>query len=229
MTAFMSPLPFEDAELAYLKEALGDRSLASAVGMLAAVVSVPEILPSQLWLGELMKGIAFKDAEHAQRFADLIMRLNNYVARAFAEGDPTRICPSDGDDSDFGWDDDEDRDDDEGRHDDEDRDHDRGAGEGLRDEFDAANAEFCTAYVSIIRAFGIDTESNGALKLLGQIARGEEKAWSMAHDFDAILGSLYAWWHPRKPSRRESPKIGRNDRCHCGSGKKFKKCHGAAA
>lgn len=26
---------------------------------------------------------------------------------------------------------------------------------------------------------------------------------------------------------REEPKIGRNDPCHCGSGKKFKKCHGA--
>lgn len=29
--------------------------------------------------------------------------------------------------------------------------------------------------------------------------------------------------------KRESPKLGRNDPCHCGSGKKFKKCHGAAA
>jgi len=27
--------------------------------------------------------------------------------------------------------------------------------------------------------------------------------------------------------RREEPKIGRNDPCHCGSGKKYKKCHGA--
>jgi uncharacterized protein YecA (UPF0149 family) len=26
---------------------------------------------------------------------------------------------------------------------------------------------------------------------------------------------------------RESPKVGRNDPCPCGSGKKFKKCHGA--
>ena len=25
---------------------------------------------------------------------------------------------------------------------------------------------------------------------------------------------------------RVAPKIGRNDPCHCGSGKKFKKCHG---
>ncbi len=30
------------------------------------------------------------------------------------------------------------------------------------------------------------------------------------------------------PVRREAPKIGRNDLCPCGSGEKFKKCHGAA-
>jgi SEC-C motif-containing protein len=28
------------------------------------------------------------------------------------------------------------------------------------------------------------------------------------------------------PFRRESPKTGRNDPCHCGSGQKYKKCHG---
>ena len=28
---------------------------------------------------------------------------------------------------------------------------------------------------------------------------------------------------------RQAPKVGRNDPCPCGSGKKFKKCHGAAA
>ena len=30
------------------------------------------------------------------------------------------------------------------------------------------------------------------------------------------------------PAKREQPKIGRNDLCPCGSGEKFKKCHGAA-
>lgn len=29
--------------------------------------------------------------------------------------------------------------------------------------------------------------------------------------------------------RRDAPKLGRNDPCHCGSGKKFKKCHGTTA
>jgi len=32
---------------------------------------------------------------------------------------------------------------------------------------------------------------------------------------------------PIKTVKREEPKIGRNDPCWCGSGKKFKKCHGA--
>jgi preprotein translocase subunit SecA len=31
----------------------------------------------------------------------------------------------------------------------------------------------------------------------------------------------------QQPARREGPKIGRNDPCPCGSGQKFKKCHGA--
>ena len=32
---------------------------------------------------------------------------------------------------------------------------------------------------------------------------------------------------PETPYVREAPKVGRNDPCPCGSGKKFKKCHGA--
>lgn len=31
---------------------------------------------------------------------------------------------------------------------------------------------------------------------------------------------------PAKPYVRNAPKLGRNDPCHCGSGKKFKQCHG---
>ncbi len=31
-----------------------------------------------------------------------------------------------------------------------------------------------------------------------------------------------------KPIQREGPKVGRNDPCPCGSGKKYKKCHGAS-
>ncbi|HCS13215.1 MAG TPA: preprotein translocase subunit SecA, partial [Zetaproteobacteria bacterium] len=32
---------------------------------------------------------------------------------------------------------------------------------------------------------------------------------------------------PPQPIERQSPKVGRNDPCPCGSGKKYKQCHGA--
>jgi preprotein translocase subunit SecA len=31
---------------------------------------------------------------------------------------------------------------------------------------------------------------------------------------------------PKVTIRRETPKVGRNDPCPCGSGKKYKHCHG---
>ncbi|MFY9720217.1 MAG: preprotein translocase subunit SecA, partial [Candidatus Cybelea sp.] len=34
---------------------------------------------------------------------------------------------------------------------------------------------------------------------------------------------------PAKPIQRDQPKVGRNELCPCGSGKKFKRCHGTAA
>jgi preprotein translocase subunit SecA len=34
---------------------------------------------------------------------------------------------------------------------------------------------------------------------------------------------------PAKPMQRDQPKVGRNEMCPCGSGKKYKRCHGAAA
>jgi preprotein translocase subunit SecA len=39
-------------------------------------------------------------------------------------------------------------------------------------------------------------------------------------------GETAAASQPQKPLQRPSPKVGRNDPCPCGSGKKFKQCHG---
>ncbi len=41
-------------------------------------------------------------------------------------------------------------------------------------------------------------------------------------------GGLPSTPPPARPSAPAAPKIGRNDLCPCGSGQKFKKCHGAA-
>jgi hypothetical protein len=62
-----------------------------------------------------------------------------------------------------------------------------------------------------------------------EFADGEEYFYHddfSADHFDDEEGSLYLEnfnWAPQQPIVREI-KIGRNDPCHCGSGKKYKKC-----
>jgi len=73
---------------------------------------------------------------------------------------------------------------------------------------------------------------------------GTEAGWEQLRDdpalenrheeFVAALGdsviAIMDWWLPSRKAkatlRREEPKIGRNDPCPCGSGKKFKQCCG---
>jgi preprotein translocase subunit SecA len=47
-------------------------------------------------------------------------------------------------------------------------------------------------------------------------------------DYDEALGSAGAGDEAQKqqPIERALPKVGRNDPCPCGSGKKYKHCHG---
>ncbi len=49
-----------------------------------------------------------------------------------------------------------------------------------------------------------------------QAARTDAEAMAASQPADA----------PQQPVEREEPKVGRNDPCPCGSGKKYKKCHG---
>jgi uncharacterized protein len=58
------------------------------------------------------------------------------------------------------------------------------------------------------------------------------KAHKLALEVEANLPAIYKFWLPRRKAavetvKREAPKVGRNDDCPCGSGKKFKKCCGA--
>ncbi len=65
------------------------------------------------------------------------------------------------------------------------------------------------------------------------------KEWPIATLDEAIeevvacVGELYDLTAPRRYQvetvRRAEPKVGRNDACPCGSGRKFKHCHGAGA
>jgi uncharacterized protein YecA (UPF0149 family) len=64
-----------------------------------------------------------------------------------------------------------------------------------------------------------------------------ENKLHLTHGFRSVANEI-SWWssfHEKEslvelippPFMREGKKIGRNDPCTCGSGKKYKKCHGA--
>ena len=60
------------------------------------------------------------------------------------------------------------------------------------------------------------------------------KRHKLAVEIEAAIPEIYKYWLPLRKSaittvKREEPKVGRNDLCACGSGKKFKKCCGAEA
>ncbi len=64
---------------------------------------------------------------------------------------------------------------------------------------------------------------------VSQFKKDSEGHWKF-YDGDSHVheeGQGHQHHAPVKQVIREEPKIGRNDPCHCGSGKKFKKCHGA--
>ena len=64
-----------------------------------------------------------------------------------------------------------------------------------------------------VRGSGFDQAATGGA------AKGGEQTASEAADASAATVT--------KTIVRDQPKVGRNDPCPCGSGKKYKKCHGA--
>ncbi|HEY3819835.1 MAG TPA: preprotein translocase subunit SecA [Polyangiaceae bacterium] len=75
-----------------------------------------------------------------------------------------------------------------------------------------------------------DAEKHAAQQRAMQLRHGGEVAGG-DEEQPAAAPRASARPQPRvqvQPTRREGPKIGRNDPCPCGSGQKFKKCHGEA-
>lgn len=79
---------------------------------------------------------------------------------------------------------------------------------------------------------GGDDDQTGGVEF---IARYEINGVPLAHhekaQFRRHAGRWYYWdgqMVKTRPVVREQPKVGRNDPCPCGSGSKYKKCHGAA-
>ena len=91
--------------------------------------------------------------------------------------------------------------------------------EGVREEV--------TDYVFRIR---IDTEAEAQLEdtYKAEECKHEDFGGYAGHQAQVEAGIEGSKSGPRKPIKRDQPKVGRNDPCPCGSGKKYKKCCGLA-
>ena len=100
--------------------------------------------------------------------------------------------------------------------------------EGARDW--AENSEWHSLEVIETRAGGPD-DDQGRVEFVATYTHEEkEQSYHEVAEFDKVDDQWYFREGApgvRKPLVREEPKVGRNDPCSCGSGRKFKKCCGA--
>ncbi len=76
---------------------------------------------------------------------------------------------------------------------------------------------------------GGPTDEFGRVSFTARFRRGHERH---SHREDSVFRKVDGRWYyvdgklGGEPIRREQPKVGRNEPCPCGSGKKFKRCCG---
>ncbi len=190
-------------------------------GFLTGIVVSPDLLTPATWLKRTWAGNdgdgepRFEDASDFQRFIDLVMRhYNAIIASLRYPGEYEPILEIDGRNDDVLW---------------------EIWIEGFGQAMDLAPAGWarlaaaddsgCTAAVTGI----------GALRRLHNdtmtFSRAEQDRWD-ADAPDAIpiwVETLHQWRvrnDPSRPAMVRRDKIGRNDPCPCGSGRKYKKCCG---
>jgi len=100
--------------------------------------------------------------------------------------------------------------------------------EGARDW--AENSEWHNLEVVSTKAGGPDDDQGQVEFVATYTHEGQEQSYHEVAEFDRVDGQWYfreGTPGVRKPIVRDEPKIGRNDPCSCGSGRKYKKCCGS--
>ena len=93
-----------------------------------------------------------------------------------------------------------------------------------------AEEESFRHFSRIARYASLEAENEAEEANLTEIlAAAGDKPKDLGDALYAVVESVFALkqiLRPNKPVRREAPRVGRNDPCPCGSGKKYKQCCG---
>lgn len=193
-------------------------------GFLCAVASGPDIIPPSVWLPlALGESTEYESKEQAQEVMDLVMKLYNSIASSLLNGEEFDLflygLEDNPDELDYAaWC--------EG--------YVYGSQIGDTNWFEAAG-EYSPDLSEKLEVFfllsGMLKEDALKHKEPWLSRKEEQKALAKAQEeFPSAISAIYRFWQtkrtPQSPVKRDTPKVGRNDPCPCGSGKKFKQCCG---
>ena len=221
--------PLEAAELDRLEQLLVSKifheeamPLDMLQGLLCAVGSAPDLIPPSSWLSvALGDNPAYETAEQAKEILDLVMRFYGQTVQELDDGRGSTL---------YVFPDEEGEDD---------------------------LATWCEGYLEGVVLSETDWYERGEpeeveellfpfMLLSGRMREAAEEAGDsvpsleeereMQREAAGSMGdsvmAIYSYWLDKRishaPIRRDGPKVGRNDPCPCGSGKKYKSCHGSS-
>jgi len=190
--------------------------------MLCAVISAPEPIMPSVWMAEALgEEPEYESEAQAIEVMDLLMRLNNDVAKALMEGETVSpiLYPLDEDGSEDGYASWADA-------------YVYGCGLG-QDWFEQAGSHAEDLSELLEPMFLLNGMMKEDIQKSGEkwLTPAEEAKLmeEMQENLPDIVQAIYSFWKAKGTSptfRRDVEKVGRNDPCPCGSGKKFKQCCG---
>ena len=174
------------------------------IGFLTAVCTGPDVIAPTAWIPAIVPEGAFDDDPAARSKVDLLARLFGAVSETLRTT-PAIICPE----------------------------PDKPAQEAV---------DFCGGYVHGARmhaAWRTDTTATKSLFPFEALAKESAdaiddegnpvtdiEAWTITQRerLGSYVAGLHAYWQSKRQVVNLTPKIGRNEPCPCGSGRKHKKC-----
>jgi uncharacterized protein len=192
-------------------------------GLLCAVASAPDLIPPSRWLAvALGENPAYETNQQAEEVLGLVMRFYGQVVQELEDdaGVTLYVFPDeDGEDDLATWC--------------------EGYLEGVllseADWYEHGEPE--DVEEMLLPFMLLSGRMREAMEEAGDISPSIEEEREMRRQAAGSMGNsvkaVYNYWLDRRishaPIRRDGAKVGRNEPCPCGSGKKYKSCHGSSA
>lgn len=188
-------------------------------GFLCAVISGPDMITPGQWVPEALGARPECESPAQEKeFIALIMGFYNDVASALQNNQPPKLilkpCPSDKrldyqtwcEGYILGW------------------------GLSTQEWLQPGNEPLKKLTFPILYLSGAFKEEAARRGKEHEPGEGDQKIWQECVDaLPQAIARIYDFWLAKRkysPIQREQPKVGRNELCPCGSGKKFKQCCG---